>query len=98
MVWFLRSLGFEVFLASSGRDVRLIEATTAGGQKIEGVAGLPYEGLRPSDPLLEAIRRALAHLDQKYQLEEARKATPRMKTVVDKSALKADREANQARI
>jgi hypothetical protein len=96
-VWLLRSLGFEVFLASSGRDVRLIEATTAGGQKIEGVAGLPYEGLRPSDPLLKESGEALQHLDQKYQLEEARKAPARMKTA-DKSALKADREANQARI
>lgn len=74
MVWFLRSLGFEVFLAASQRDIRLIEATTPGGQRIEGVSGLPAEGLRPTDPLLmhseEAIRRLSA------QAEVAGRAPP----------------------
>jgi hypothetical protein len=97
MVWFLRSLGFDVFLASSGRDVRLIEATTAGGRKVEGVAGLPYEGARPSDPLLMQSEAAVRFIDKKVQFEQTRKASPRMKAA-DKSALKADREANITRL
>ena len=97
MVWLLRSLGFEVFLAHSDHDVRLIEATTAGGEKVEGVAGLPYEGLRPTDPLLMQSEAALRHLDQKWQLEDARKAPKNMKAA-DKTALKESREANQKRI
>ncbi|KSB91809.1 hypothetical protein AS593_07235 [Caulobacter vibrioides] len=63
MVWFLRSLGFEVFLAASQQDIRLIEATTAGGQRVSGVSGLPAGGLRPTDPLLMRTEEAVRNLD-----------------------------------
>lgn len=97
MVWFLRSLGFEAFLATSGRDIRLIEALTASGQRVEGVAGLPYEGLRPTEPLLMQSEAALRYLDQQIQLQEARRASPRMRSA-EKSALVADRQANLTRL
>lgn len=97
MAWFLRALGFEVFLATSGRDVRLIEATTAGGRKIAGVSGLPFEGGRPSAPLLMQSEAAIRFIDQKITLQEARKATKGMKKA-DASALVADRKANLARL
>ncbi|PLR23000.1 hypothetical protein SGCZBJ_16735 [Caulobacter zeae] len=74
MVWFLRSLGFEVFLAASQRDIRLIEATTAGGQKVSGVSGLPAEGLRPTDPLLMHAEEALRNLREQFEVAKRRSA------------------------
>lgn len=97
MVWFLRACGFEVFLAASGRDVRLIEATTAGGQKIEGVSGLPAEGLRPADPLLTQSEAAMRYLDGLIEDQRVRKAPARMPTA-DKAALVADRTAQINRL
>src|SRR5262249_19424389 len=97
MVWFLRALGFEVFLATSGRDVRLIEATTAGGVRIAGVSGLPFEAGRPSDPLLMQSEAAIRFLDQKIAFQEARKVTRGMKRPAA-AALVADRRANLARL
>src|ERR1051325_4202824 len=35
-IWLLRSLGFEVFLATSGRDVTFFEITTTQGTKLAG--------------------------------------------------------------
>jgi hypothetical protein len=96
MVWFLRSLGFEVMLATSGRDIRLIEARTAGGQRIEGVSGLSYEGLRPTDPLLTQSEAALRHLDQKIATESARNARGMSRPAA--SALVADPNANLQRM
>jgi hypothetical protein len=99
MVWFIRSLGFEVYLATSGRDLRMIEAVTPGGQKVAGVAGtsLAYEGLRPTEPLLSQSEAALRHLEQKLDMETARKA-PRSMRMADKRALIEDREANKTRL
>ena len=74
MVWFLRSLGFEVFLAASARDIRLIEATTAGGQRVSGVSGLPAEGLRPTDPLLMRTEEAVRNLDAQIDALDRRVA------------------------
>ena len=97
MVWFLRACGFEVFLAASGRDVRLIEATTASGQRIAGVSGLPAEGLGPTDPLLTQSEAAIRYLDARIQDQQARRAPARMRTA-DKQALVADRTTQIARL
>ncbi|MGO4883326.1 MAG: DUF4157 domain-containing protein [Bryobacteraceae bacterium] len=96
MVWFLRSLGFEVFLAASGRDVRLIEAITAGGQRIAGVSGVAFEGLRPSDPLLMQSEAAIRWIDEKIQSEPPKPERKGMKTA-DFNAASAARKARIAR-
>ena len=92
MVWFLRACGFEVFLAASGRDVRLIEATTARGTRVEGVAGLPAEGLRPSDPLLSQSEAALRYLEAQIETQRGRRSTAarRGRTRAEYEALAAD--------
>ncbi|TLD45175.1 MAG: hypothetical protein FAZ92_02552 [Accumulibacter sp.] len=92
MVWFLRACGFEVFLAASGRDVRLIEATTAAGTRVEGVAGLPAEGLRPADPLLSQSEAALRHLEAQIETQQGRRSRSarRGRTRAEYDALAAD--------
>jgi hypothetical protein len=80
MAWFLESLGFKVLLAAGGRDVRLIEAVTASGQRIAGVSGVAYAGLRPTDPLLMESEAALRYLENKIADAKAEPVPPRKGT------------------
>lgn len=98
MVWFLRSLGFDVFLATSGTSVRLIEALTAGGQNVVGVAGLPAGGLRPGDPLLLQSEAAIRYLEQGIQDARRPAPTERRMNNRDRQAAKAARDATRARL
>ncbi|MEC5397626.1 eCIS core domain-containing protein [Uliginosibacterium sp. H1] len=91
MVWFLRALGFETMLATSGRDLRVIEAMSASGAVIEGAAGLPYEGARPTDAILSNSEQALRFLDAEIARQRARSA--RGLSRADSAALVADRTA-----
>ncbi|MDQ8021909.1 MAG: DUF4157 domain-containing protein [Moraxellaceae bacterium] len=94
MVWFLRALGFETMLATSGRDLRVIEAMSASGAVIEGASGLPYEGARPGDAILSQSEQALCFLDAEIARQEARSA--RGLSRADASALVTDRTARLA--
>jgi hypothetical protein len=71
MVWFLRSLGMEVYIATGGRNIRLIEAVTARGQRVSGVVGQRYEGMRPSEPLLRRSEVAIQELQGLINQAEA---------------------------
>ena len=58
-IWILRSLGFDIFLASEGADVHLLEVEY-GAERFAGLVAQDYEGAAPSDAL---VRRAHAALD-----------------------------------
>jgi hypothetical protein len=55
---FLRSLGFEAYVAASARDVEAVDITTATGQKMTGIIGTRAPG--QGDPNLSVRRAKLA--------------------------------------
>jgi hypothetical protein len=63
VVWFLRSMGYQVTPAVNKQEVKIIEAVAARGTKISGVtAGKDWPGLHPDEPLLEQSHAALEKL------------------------------------
>ncbi len=65
----LRSLGFEVYLAASGREVRVVDITTAQGTKLTGILGTRAPG--QGDPKL-SVRRATLALEKLAAERQAR--------------------------
>ena len=54
----LSTLGFEAYLAESGRDIRVLDITTSAGQKVTGIVGNQAPGM--GDPKLSGRRAHLA--------------------------------------
>lgn len=77
-VWMLRSLGFEVFLAHSGRDVQVLDVLTSQGRRISGVRGEAFGAARPSEALLAMSEAGLADLRSRVRLarQELRRTRP----------------------
>jgi hypothetical protein len=66
LAFVLTSMGLEIVPAVSGQDVRLIEAVTAGGRRVAGLAGgTRYTGVAASDPLLRRAHAAVEELTAK---------------------------------
>ena len=63
VAFLLRSMGFEIVPALNQQDVRLIEAVTATGRRVKGLAGgQPYAAAGPSDPLMRRAHAAIEEL------------------------------------
>jgi hypothetical protein len=90
-LWLLRSLGFEVYLATSGREIRAIDITTAAGTPLTGIIGGMAPGEGPADL---TIRRAKAALDKLAAERQAQQAALRDET--DKTKRSALRERIKA--
>lgn len=66
LAFVLTSMGLEIVPAVNGQDVRLIEAITAGGRRVAGLAGgSRYAGVAASDPLLRRAHAAVEELTAK---------------------------------
>lgn len=90
-VFILRSLGFEVFLATSGQDVHVLEVLTSEGRKVTGVVGEERGGARPAKQLLRTTEAALAELRDQARL--ARAELRRMTSEPEGSARRVEAEA-----
>lgn len=66
-VWLLRSLGFEAYLATSGRDVRAIDITTTQGTKLTGIVGAKAPGEGPAELSVKRAKMALEKLAAEHQ-------------------------------
>ncbi|MEJ7813237.1 MAG: DUF4157 domain-containing protein, partial [Gemmatimonadaceae bacterium] len=88
-VWLLRSLGFEVFLATTNREVQILRVLTSQNRSVSGVVGTPYEGLLPQELLM---RRAEAALKQ---LEQTRDGLVQQQRVTDAASPDGERIAQQ---
>lgn len=90
-VWLLRSLGFEVFLATSGRDIRVIDIRTSQGNQVTGIIGTRAPGEGPPEL---SIRRAKMALDQiNAELQAQRLAKPDSGSKKKKKGKKAEPES-----
>ncbi|MFH8249505.1 DUF4157 domain-containing protein [Microbacterium sp. B2969] len=90
-VFILRSLGFEVFLATSGQDVQVLEVLTSKGRKVTGVVGAERGGERPAKQLLRTTEAALAELRDQARL--ARNELRRMRTESPDSPRRAEAQS-----
>lgn len=90
-VFILRSLGFEVFLATSGQDVQVLEVLTSQGRKVTGVVGAERGGGRPAKQLLRTTEAALAELRDQARL--ARNELRRMRTEPPDSPRRAEAQS-----
>ncbi len=95
-VWLLRSLGFEVFLATSGHDVQVLEAITSQGRRVTGVVGEERGGLRPRQQLMRRAEAALAELRDTARLQRAE--LRRARTPADRTAAQTQLDQTTARI
>lgn len=66
-VWLLRSLGFEAYLTTSGRDVRAIDITTSQGTKLTGIIGAKAPGEGPAELSVKRAKMALEKLAAERQ-------------------------------
>lgn len=93
----LKSMGYEIVPALKGQDVRLIEAVTATGRRVKGLAGgQPLAVGGPGDPLLRRAHAAVEELEQKADTLERQARKLRKKSdQAEKERLKT--EATEAR-
>jgi hypothetical protein len=73
-VYLLRSLGFEVYLASdpvTPGDVRVVTGTTGRGERFTGVVGQERAGMRPPSPTQMRAEIARDTLEQRHRLKQA---------------------------
>jgi hypothetical protein len=66
-LWLLRSLGFEAYLATSGRDVRVLDITTSQGTKLTGIVGAKAPGEGPAELSVNRAKMALEKLAAERQ-------------------------------
>jgi hypothetical protein len=91
-VWLLRSLGFEVYLATSGHDVLVLHVLTSQGTPVTGVIGQAAGGPRPPKELVRTAEAALAELRDRARIQRDR--LQQLKDSPDAAA----REAAQAEL
>jgi len=70
-IWLLRSLGFEVYLASSARDVTFFEITTTQGTKLAGTPATSAPGSAPGELSMKRAKMALDELKADKLTREA---------------------------
>ncbi len=92
LAFVLTSMGLEIVPAVNGQDVRLIEAITAGGRRVAGLAGgSRYAGVAASDPLLRRAHAAVEELTAKAdELEGKAKLLRKKADAASKQQLKDD--------
>ena len=71
-VWLLRSLGFEVYLATSGQAVEVLHVLTSQGKPVTGVIGQVPDEPRPPKELLRTTEAALAELRDRARIQRDR--------------------------
>ncbi|HEY3411294.1 MAG TPA: DUF4157 domain-containing protein [Propionicimonas sp.] len=100
LAFVLTSMGLEIVPAVNGQDVRLIEAMTAGGRRVAGLAGgSRYAGVAASDPLLRRAHAAVEELTAKAADLEGQAKLLRKKVDADrKQQLKDDAARLRERI
>jgi hypothetical protein len=79
----LSTLGFEAYLAESGRDIRVLDITTSTGKKVAGIVGAQAPGA--GDPKLSG-RRALLALQKLAAERQAKKVESAETTDATKKA------------
>lgn len=82
----IRACGLEIFTARGERDIQFIEARTAIGRKVSGIAGDRHPGLRPADALLRRTKLALDKLHEDLKNAEATLKTERTTAKAEKKA------------
>jgi hypothetical protein len=70
-LWVLRELGFEAYLATSDRDVRLFDIKTSEGQQVTGIAGDKGPGKMSSELSIRRAKDALEKLSADRLTQEA---------------------------
>jgi hypothetical protein len=96
LVYLLRSCGLGVYTARGERDVQFIEAVTAMGRRIAGIAeGGPHPGLRPSDPLLRRTSLALETLTEQERSAKETLAAERTQKAAEASTRKGELKAER---
>jgi Domain of unknown function (DUF4157) len=97
LAWIFRSMGFEIVPALNKQDVRLIEAITAAGRRVAGLAGgQRYAAASPADPLLRQAHAAIKDLEAKADTAESN-AKKLRKKVDQPEKLRLQQEAKDAR-
>jgi hypothetical protein len=82
-LWLLRSLGFEAYLATSGRDVRVFDITTSQGTKLTGVVGAKAPGEGPSELTVKRAKMALEQLQAERQAQKVARKGEKDKAKLD---------------
>ena len=68
-IWLLRSLGFEAYLATSGRDVRVLDIKTSQNNRVTGIIGAKAPGTGPKEISIKRAKAALQQIDAQLQTE-----------------------------
>ncbi len=97
-IWLLRSLGFEVYLATSGRDVTFFEITTTQGTKLAGTPAAKAPGPSAGELSIKRAKMALDQLRADKQTKEvalADEKDPNNQKVIREAIAEIDTKVNQ---
>ncbi|PWT95571.1 MAG: hypothetical protein C5B55_01125 [Blastocatellia bacterium] len=97
-IWLLRSLGFEVYLATSGRDVNFFEITTTQGTKLAGTPSAKAPGPSMGEVSIKRAKMALDQLKadkQTKQVELADEKDPGKQKAIQETLSEIDSKISQ---